>query len=388
MSTDHSHSWPFFFVGEVAQLTRRTALYEAHLQGHARMVDFGGWEMPLHYGSQLNEHHRVRRDAGMFDVSHMTVVDVRGKDAKPFMERLLANNVDKLSTHGKALYSCMLNERAGVVDDLIVYYLADPDYRMVVNAATRAKDLAWLRQQARHFRVQLQERADLAMIAVQGPNAHNKVLGLLPGQDHRLVEALGPFTGLELEHLFIARTGYTGEDGLEIMLPNESAGGFWNSLVEAGVQPAGLGARDSLRLEAGMNLYGTDMDEDITPLESGLSWTVAWKPLRREFIGRRVLEQQRAEGPKRIQVGLVLEGKGVIRGRQKVFADDGSEGVVTSGTFSPTLAVGIGLARVPAPIGDHCEVEIRNKRVPAKVAKPPFVRHGKACWKRLSGKPW
>jgi aminomethyltransferase len=317
----------------------------------------------------------------------MTVVDVRGADAKPFVERLLANNVDKLSTHGKALYSCMLNERAGVVDDLVVYYLADPNYRMVVNAATRAKDLAWLQLQARQFRVQLQEREDLAMIAVQGPNARNKVIGLLPAQEHRLVEALSPFTGVELKHLFVARTGYTGEDGFEIMLPNENAGEFWSSLVEAGVQPAGLGARDSLRLEAGMNLYGTDMDEDITPLECGLSWTVAWKPLQREFIGRRALEAQYAEGPKRIQVGLVLERKGVIRGRQRVFVDDGSEGEVTSGTFSPTLAIGIGLARVPASIGAHCEVEIRSKRVPAKVVKPPFVRHGKACWKHLLSKP-
>ena len=368
-------------------MTKRTALYEAHRQGHARMVDFGGWEMPLHYGSQLNEHHRVRRDAGMFDVSHMTIVDARGKDAKPFMLRLLANNVDKLSTHGKALYSCMLNERAGVVDDLIVYYLADPDYRMVVNAATRTKDLAWLHQQATDFRVQLQERDDLAMIAVQGPNARTKILGLLPEQGSHLVAALSPFTGVESENLFVARTGYTGEDGLEIMLPNEHAAELWSSLVKAGVQPAGLGARDSLRLEAGMNLYGMDMDEDITPLESGLSWTVAWKPSQREFVGRRVLEEQRVAGPKRIQVGLVLEGKGVIRGRQRVFLDDGREGRVTSGSFSPTLAVGIGLARVPAPIGDHCEVEIRAKRVPAKVVKPPFVRHGKACWKHLSGKP-
>lgn len=360
-------------------MTRRTALYEAHLGAGARMVDFSGWDMPLHYGSQLDEHHQVRHDVGMFDVSHMTIVDIRGEDAKSFLEQLLANNVDKLSTVGKALYSCMLNEHGGVIDDLIVYYLANPDYRMVVNAATREKDLAWMHRQAEGFRVQLKERDDLAMIAVQGPNARSKVLGLLSGQDHRLLEALRPFTGVELTRMFVARTGYTGEDGFEIMLPNENAAGFWNTLKEVGVQPAGLGARDTLRLEAGMNLYGTDMDEEITPLECGLSWTVAWKPPQREFIGRKVLEDQRAQGPKRKLVGLVLEGKGVLRGHQKVIVDKSNEGEVTSGTFSPTLAVGIGMARVPASIGDRCEVEIRGKRVPAKVVKPPFVRNGKSC---------
>ncbi len=368
-------------------MSKRTALYDLHRRARARMVDFGGWEMPLHYGSQLQEHHQVRRDAGMFDVSHMTVVDVRGEDAKPFLQRLLANDVNKITTQGKALYSCMLNERAGVIDDLIVFYLGGLDFRMVVNAATREKDLAWMHQQAQDFRVTLQERDDLAMIAIQGPNARSKFVDLLPEQRRSAVDDLKPFTGVESDRLFVARTGYTGEDGLEILLPSETVGGFWQSLVAAGVQPAGLGARDSLRLEAGMNLYGTDMDEDVTPLECGLSWTVAWEPSQREFIGRRALEEQRAAGPRRIQVGLVLEGKGVLRSHQRVSLGKDGEGEITSGTFSPTLAVSIGLARVPVTVSDRCQVEIRNNKLPAKVVKPPFVRHGQVCWKPLSGRP-
>ena len=357
----------------------RTALYETHVEEGARIVDFGGWEMPLHYGSQVQEHHQVRQDAGMFDVSHMTIVDVSGFDARPYLRRLLANDVGKLSTPGKALYSCMLNDHAGVVDDLIVYHLSDGNYRIVANAATRAKDLPWMHMQARAFNVELRERDDLAMIGVQGPNARVQASHQMPAEHRAIVLSLESFTAAELGVFFVARTGYTGEDGFEIMLRNENAVSFWNALKDMGVQPAGLGARDTLRLEAGMNLYGTDMDEDVTPLECGLGWTVSWDPVEREFIGRNALETQRSSGPTRKQIGLILEGKGVLRAHQKVIVSGAAEGEITSGTFSPTLRVSIAIARVSADIGDTCEVEVRGKRLPARVVKPPFVRHGKPC---------
>ncbi len=272
----------------------RTPLYDTHVAAGARTVDFGGWDMPVNYGSQIEEHHAVRRDAGMFDVSHMCVVDLRGDRVRDYLRRLLANDVAKLTQHGKALYSCMLRDDGGVIDDLIVYYMDDRWYRMVVNAGTRDKDLAWLRQQAEGFGVAVEPRFDLAMIAVQGPNARQKAATVIdPATAGRALQ-LGPFFGLEAGDLFIARTGYTGEDGWEIMLPAERAAGFWQELRDAGVAPCGLGARDTLRLEAGMNLYGNDMDETTSPLESGLGWTIAWEPQDRDFIGRGCA--RRAEG--------------------------------------------------------------------------------------------
>jgi aminomethyltransferase len=365
-------------------MTQRTALYDAHLQAGARMVDFAGWQMPLHYGSQLDEHHAVRRDAGMFDVSHMTVVDLQGPGAQAYLRYLLANDVAKLTVEGKALYSCMLNEAGGVIDDLIVYYRAPDLYRLVVNAATRDKDLAWMRERLAGFDAQLNERADLAMIAVQGPNAREKALSVLPEALRAPGEALKPFSAAEGEQLFLGRTGYTGEDGFEIMLPNPDAPGLWAALLEAGVAPAGLGARDTLRLEAGMNLYGTDMDESVGPLESGLGWTIAWEPAERVFVGRGALDAQRAAGAARKFVGLVLEGRGVLRAHQRVIVEGLGEGETTSGTFSPTLGVAVALARVPAGIGERCEVEIRGKRLPARVVRPPFVRQGKSCIEGLA----
>jgi aminomethyltransferase len=357
---------------------KRTALYKLHIEEHARMVDFGGWEMPLHYGSQLQEHHQVRRTSGMFDVSHMTIVDIAGKQAQAYLQRLLANDVGKLESPGQALYGCLLNDGAGIIDDLIVYFLAEHAYRMVVNAATRDKDLAWMRNQAEAYEVNLQIRDDLAMIAVQGPGARAAVLDQLDVQERSTAGCLASFTGASLGALFIARTGYTGEDGFEIMLPNQGACVFWENLKESGVQPAGLGARDTLRLEAGLNLYGADMDEEITPLECGLAWTVAWKPPEREFIGRVALQTQRTTGVKFKRVGLVLEGKAVPRGHQKVVVEGVGNGEITSGTFSPTLGKGIALARVPVSTGDSCQVEIRNKRLIARVVTPPFVRDGKS----------
>jgi len=354
---------------------QRTPLYAAHLAAGARMVDFSGWEMPIHYGSQIEEHHQVRRDAGMFDVSHMTVVDVGGEHCRPYLRHLLANDVDRLSQKGKALYSCMLNERGGVIDDLITYYLSEGEFRLVVNAATRTKDLQWMQTRAREFGVQVTERPELAMIAVQGPAARAKALTVLP--DGAGIDQLKPFFAVQCGNLFVARTGYTGEDGYEITLPAERSEDLWNRLLEAGVKPCGLGARDTLRLEAGMNLYGQDMDEDVSPMESGLAWTVAMKG-GRDFIGREALEAQLEAGVKRRLVGLVLQQRGILRAGQSVFSADG-EGVTTSGGFSPTLEKAIALARIPEGNAGDCLVEIRGKRLPARIVRPPFVRNGEAC---------
>lgn len=355
---------------------KHTPLYDAHIAAGARLVGFGGWDMPVNYGSQIEEHHAVRRDAGMFDVSHMTVLDLEGPRTREFLRKLLANDVNKLRETGKALYSCMLNTRAGVIDDLITYFLREDWFRMVVNAATHDKDLAWITEQAKLFRVKLTER-DLAMIAVQGPSAREKTARVLPAvlREHAL--ALKPFTATQDEGLFVARTGYTGEDGFEIMLPPEQAPRFWQALAENEVKLCGLGARDTLRLEAAMNLYGQDMDESVTPLESGLGWTIAWEPEDRDFIGRTVLEAQREAGPKRKLVGLLLEDKGILRAHQKVRCAGASEGEITSGTFSPTLERSIALARVPVAASDTVQVDIRGKLCKARVVKPPFVRNGK-----------
>jgi aminomethyltransferase len=360
-----------------AVMTRKTVLNQTHRALGAKMVDFGGWDMPLHYGSQIDEHHAVRRDAGMFDVSHMTVVDLRGANTRPFLRRLLANSVDKLKVPGKALYSCMLNEHGGVIDDLIVYYLAEDFFRVVVNAATRDKDLAWLERQAKAFDVVVSERADLAMIAVQGPNARAKVQSLLGPALRERAAKIGKFVAAEGDGLFIARTGYTGEDGYEIIVPETQAVELWNRLLAAGVKPAGLGARDTLRLEAGMNLYGQDMDENVTPWEAGLAWTVALDD-GRDFIGRAALERQRADGVRREMVGLVMDEKGVLRHGQRVITPVG-DGEVLSGTFSPTLGKAIAFARVPTGAGARVAVDIRGREVPVRVVKYPFVRDGKAC---------
>jgi aminomethyltransferase len=356
----------------------RTPLYDAHLAAGGKMVDFSGWDMPIHYGSQLDEHHAVRRDAGVFDVSHMTVVDIQGEQATDYMRRLLANDVANIHP-GQALYTAMLNEDGGVLDDLIVYK-RDNDYRVVVNCATREKDLAWLESQTAGFDVVVREHPDLAMLAVQGPEARNKLADLLPQAVAERAGNLKPFTFCEGEGWTVARTGYTGEDGLELILPGEHAPGFWQALLDAGVAPVGLGARDTLRLEAGLNLYGQDMDETITPLEANMGWTVAWTE-GRDFIGRAALERRREEDHAVLR-GLVLESKGVLRPHQRVITEQG-EGETTSGTFSPTLGQAIALARLPAGTTGEVEVEIRNKRLPARVVKPPFVRNGKTVFKNL-----
>jgi aminomethyltransferase len=376
-------------------MTQQTVLNATHRALGARMVDFGGWDMPLHYGSQVEEHHQVRRDAGMFDVSHMTIVDLHGARVRAFLRRLVANSVDKLQKPGKALYTCMLNEQGGVIDDLIVYFMptesgADDFFRLVVNAATRDKDLAWIARQAKAFDVDVRERPEFGMVAVQGPAARDKVVGLLREEDRAPLSKLGRFSAREATtaegiDVFVARTGYTGEDGFEVVVPAADAEAFWNALLAAGVKPAGLGARDTLRLEAGLNLYGQDMDETVTPYEAALGWTVALDANAdgqpRDFIGREVLERQHAQGAPRQMIGIVMDEKGVLRHGQKVLTAHG-EGEILSGTFSPTLGKAIAFARVPAGdipsgTGGEVRVDIRGKHVPVRVVKFPFVRDGK-----------
>ncbi|MDH5395213.1 MAG: glycine cleavage system aminomethyltransferase GcvT [Gammaproteobacteria bacterium] len=358
---------------------KKTPLHDLHVSLNARMVDFGGWDMPINYGSQIDEHHVIRNDAGMFDVSHMTIVDMKGEKVKAFLQKLLANDVARLKDAGKALYSCMLNEEGGVIDDLITYYINDTFYRTVVNASTREKDLAWINKQAEAFGVEITERDDYAMIAVQGPNARAKAHKALGSDAEEKLGDMAPFYIRDYGDMSVARTGYTGEDGYEIMVPANAASALWTRLLEAEVKPCGLGARDTLRLEAGMNLYGSDMDETISPLEAGLNWTVAWEPADRDFIGRAAIEKQKAAGPARKLVGLVLEGKGVLRNHQVVIVNGKEAGEVTSGSFSPTLGQAIAFARVPADIGETCQIDIRGKHMDARVVKYPFVRNGKSC---------
>jgi len=356
---------------------QQTALYDQHRALGAKLVDFSGWDMPLHYGSQIQEHRTVRSAAGVFDVSHMAIVDVSGADAEAWLRYLLANDVAKIAdAEGRALYTAMLNERGGVIDDLIVYRTGE-GYRTVLNCGTREGDLAWMRQQSKDFAVDIRERNELAILAIQGPEALEKVCELLPAQAERL-RALKPFYSFADGEWFFSRTGYTGEDGLEIMLPDAAVVEFWQSVLKAGVEPCGLGARDTLRLEAGLNLYGHEMDQDTSPLVANMAWTIAWAPEERDFIGRAALEAQKAAGIDQRLVGLVMRERGVLRAHQTVHVPGCEQsGEITSGTFSPTLGLSIALARVPAQVGDRCLVDVRNKQVEVEVVKPCFVRQGK-----------
>lgn len=357
-------------------MTRRTALYDRHVAAGAQIVPFGGWDMPLHYGSQIDEHHAVRRRAGVFDVSHMAVIDVTGGQSRSWLQHLLANDVGRLHD-GQALYSCMLNESGGVIDDLIVYRRAEPEaWRVVVNAGTRDKDLAWMRSTLRGFDAVIAERDDVLMLAVQGPAARELTVPLLPAGLRAAAGALRGFHAVESPDLFVGATGYTGEDGFEIIVSRATGVVLWEQLLSAGVTPCGLGARDTLRLEAGMNLYGQDMDEQTSPLVSGLGWTVALCADGRAFSGRAALEKQQAAGVGQKLVGLVLAERGVMRRGQPVTTAAGG-GEITSGGFSPTMNVSIALARVPTGASGSCAVEIRGAGRPARIVKPPFVRNGR-----------
>jgi aminomethyltransferase len=356
----------------------RTQLFDTHVAAGARMVDFGGWEMPLHYGSQIVEHHAVRNDAGMFDVSHMTIIDLDGAGAFDYLRHLTANDPAKLTEVGRAQYGVLLNDKGGIVDDLIVYRRMN-GWRAVVNAATRAKCLRWFEQHAKGFSMAIDQRADLAMIAVQGPHAiakFEKVSGISGAAEMK------PFNMLERDTWMVARTGYTGEEGVEVMLPAAEGIALWKQLVAAGVTQCGLAARDTLRLEAGLNLYGQDMDDTHSPLESNLAWTVAWEPAERNFVGRVALEAKRAAGVNRKLTGVVLEAKGVIRHGQRIVTNAG-DGEVTSGIFSPTLGYSIALARLPKAANGAAQVDIRGKLLPCRIVRPPFVRNGKQVFEKI-----
>jgi len=353
-------------------MSKRTELFDTHVAAGARMVEFAGWEMPLNYGSQIEEHNAVRSAAGMFDVSHMTVIDFPGADAERFLRRLVANDVGKLTEPGRALYGVLLNDEGGVVDDLIVYRRRD-GYRCVVNAGTRDKVLDWLGEKNEE-EVECRER-DLAMVAIQGPAAialYEQITGASGLAD------LDPFNAIEDGDTMVARTGYTGEDGVEVILPGAGAVELWHALAQAGVTPAGLAARDTLRLEAGLNLYGQDMDDSTSPLVSNLAWTIDWEP--RDFIGRGALEAAREAGVTDKLTGLVMEGRGVMRHGQRVVTESGN-GTITSGIFSPTLGYSIALARLPKSARGGVEVDIRGKLQPVRIVRPPFVRHGKRVFK-------
>ncbi len=351
---------------------KQTVLNKAHRKAGAKMVDFGGWDMPINYGSQIEEHHAVRQRVGMFDVSHMTVIDIEGTEATAFLYQLLANDITKLNLN-QALYSTMLNHEGGVIDDLITYKISDTTYRVVVNAATREKDLAWITAQIAEFDATMKEQADTAMIAVQGPKA---------------IETLQPLIELDLsqtkrfyavynDDMFVGRTGYTGEDGVEIIVPSEAAEALWEKLIDAGVQPCGLGARDTLRLEAGMHLYGQDMDEQITPLQCGLGWTL--RKDNDQFNGADALNALRKTGINKKLIGLVLEGRGVLRHDQSLIDDDGNQGIITSGGYSPSTEKAIAMAVVDKGMNsESVQVQIRNKSLPCRVVKLPFVRNGKS----------
>ena len=354
----------------------QTPLYAEHVAAGARIVEFGGWDMPLYYASALAEHHAVRQSCGIFDVSHMTVVDVMGPDATAFLGRLLASNIGKLREPGQGLYSCMLNDAGGVVDDLIAYWIADDRYRLIVNAATRAQDLAWLARVADRDDVVIRHRDDLLMLALQGPTARQLAAPLLPQGAGTEALALQSFESVLQDDVFVARTGYTGEDGFEVVLPIGAGIDLWNALAAAGAVRCGLGARDTLRLEAALNLYGQDMDAGTSPLTSALAWTVAFEPAERQFRGRAALEQQKAAGITEKLTGLILEDRGIMRHGQRVLTPAG-EGVITSGGFSPTMDRSIALARVPVTAEGPCQVEIRSSLRAARIVRPPFVRHGR-----------
>lgn len=355
-------------------MTKHTALYAEHTVAGAHWVDFSGWEMPLHYGSQIEEHQRVRQAVGLFDISHMGVIEVQGAGAKDYLRYVLANDVARLKQPGAALYTCLLKESGGILDDLIVYRLSDTQYRLVVNASMRTKDFDWFKQQSKNHEVELKQRPDLSIIAIQGPQSDRILAQLFDSSTYEKIKALRPFRFILSGDWWIARTGYTGEEGVELILPNLEASAFWKRCVEEGAQPCGLGARDTLRLEAGFNLYGTDMDESTTPLESNLSWTVSWHDPHREFIGRSALKAQLESGISTELLGLVMKEPGVLRNHQIVYFNDSSQqGEITSGSFSPTLGIAIAFARIPINRQGEAYVERRGKRVPVKIVSLPFV---------------
>ena len=352
-----------------------TPMYDLHLALGAKMVDFRGWDMPLHYGSQVEEHHQVRQDCGVFDISHVAVTDIQGPDASALLRRLLCNDVEKLSDLGSGHYSALLNEQGGVIDEALVFK-TPTGFRSLTNAATRERVQSWFTLQAENLDVEFQYRNDLSVLAIQGPNTFERLGQIFNSNRTALLQALEPSCGFFDNDWFFSRTGYSGEEGIEIILPRSQVVDLFNELVGAGIAPIGLGARDTLRLEAGFCLQGNDLDETHSPLVSGIENRVCWQDQSRDFIGKAALEREQAAGNLDRIVGLVLEERGVLRANQAVRIVGHPDGIITSGSFSPTLGKAIALARVAACTDERGEVEIRNKWYPVRVVKPCFVRHG------------
>ena len=345
------------------------------------MVDFHGWSMPINYGSQINEHNSVRENCGIFDVSHMTILDFKGDDAETFVRKLISNDIKKLTEPYAGLYSAMVNEQGGVIDDLIAYKMEN-GYRLVVNCATRGEDLKWISSKSLNFKVEMTERDDLSMIAVQGPRSLD-VLSSCPAPIVRALESKKRQQGVYGNNMFATKTGYTGEIGFEVILPHEQAVNLWQNAIDAGAVPVGLGARDTLRLEAGMNLYGFEMDESITPFECNMSWTVDFSDTDRDFYGKKALENILKEENYNELVGIMLDERTILRQGQKLWFNENKDldGIVTSGTYSPTLKKPIALARIPKADLKSCFTEVRDKKVFAKIGSPKFIKEGKEIFK-------
>jgi len=351
-----------------AETMKRTSLYERHEAAGARLVPFAGWEMPVQYAGIREEHVAVRRSAGVFDVSHMGEIETRGPQADALLQRLLSNDVRRVP-EGGAQYSVLCREDGGILDDLFTYRLAEEHFLTVTNAANHEKDLAWFQRHAEEFDADVVDHIDdYAMLAVQGPRARDILGGLADGRlPQRMHCCQRSVAGVPM---LVCGTGYTGEDGVEVLLHPDGAGTVWDALVEAGVTPAGLGARDTLRLEVCFHLYGNDMDEERNPIEAGLGWCCKEET---GFIGAEAVRAAREAGPAEKLVPFALTGPGIPRPGNPVAGG----GVVTSGTMSPCLGIGIGMGYVPverAEPGTELEIDVRGKIRPAVVKEKPLYR--------------
>ena len=356
-------------------MPQKTAIYEYHKELNARLVDFAGWEMPIQYQSILKEHESVRENCGLFDCSHMGQFFVEGPDAQKFIEQLITNSLSKIKV-GKAIYSPMLYDNGTFVDDLIVYWLADQCFMLVVNASNIDKDFSWLEGviSKYEFDVQLKDRSsELSLLAIQGPKAPDLLNAHLDGIFDQLDSFEFKTIDVDGSQAWCCRTGYTGEKGVEVILPNDKAVALMKVFVEAGAAPCGLGARDTLRLEKGYSLYGNEIDDAHDPFTAGLKWTVDMN--KADFVGKTALEAVLKEGSPQVLVGYKVGGRALARHGAKVFnAQDQEIGVVTSGAFSPTLKQGIGLAYIHSNHQeDHIYLNVRNKKIEAKIHPRTFV---------------
>ncbi len=359
------------------QSLKRTPLYESHREAGGKMVDFAGWEMPVQYAGVIEEHRAVRTAAGLFDVSHMGEVRVRGAGAEAFLQRLTPNDVSKLAP-GRAHYSGLLTERGTYVDDLLIYRLAADDFLVVVNASNAERDFEWISSRVEGDVEVVNQSDQYALLALQGPKAVG-ILASLTETDLSAIKYYGFAQGkVDGVPALLSRTGYTGEDGFELYLSPEDAPAIWRRLLAAGVVPAGLGARDTLRLEAAMALYGHEIDETTTPFEAGLGWVV--KLEKGDFLGRDALAAQKAQGIPRKLVGFEVQGRGIARQGHGVVSNGGNVGAigaVTSGTWSPTFEKALGMAYVPPDLaapGTALAIDVRGKALPAAVVELPFYK--------------